>query len=178
VATAPPGAANDACRLALAMTSLRAGDWSAGSRSGSLDDVLDRDRDALGRPRNARPRDELGGPLSRNDTGTAGVLGDVVLEPSEALLEAQRLPDQGRPFHAHEVLEAAWKAAPVDQRNLWKGLAQLAVGVTHARRGNRVGAVALLRRGADLIGTYADEPPYGIDVREYRGREYCGSINS
>jgi uncharacterized protein len=80
---------------------------------------------------------------------------DLRLEPTEAVLTAQRLIDAGRPFHAHEVLEAVWKSAPDDQRNLWKGLAQIAVGLTHARRGNSAGAVALLRRGADAVGAGA-----------------------
>jgi predicted metal-dependent hydrolase len=76
------------------------------------------------------------------------------LAPHEALLLAQELIDSGRPFHAHEVLEAAWKAAPAAERGLWKGLAQLAVGLTHARRANAVGAVALLRRGAEAVGAF------------------------
>jgi hypothetical protein len=54
----------------------------------------------------------------------------------------------GRPFHAHEVFEAAWKSAPEPDRELWRGLAQVAVGLTHARRGNARGALTLLRRGA------------------------------
>jgi uncharacterized protein len=74
-----------------------------------------------------------------------------VLAPADALGTAQRLLDAGRPFHAHEVLEASWKAAPAGERDLWQGLAQLAVGLTHARRGNAAGAVALLRRGADRV---------------------------
>jgi predicted metal-dependent hydrolase len=77
---------------------------------------------------------------------------------------AQQLLDDGRPFHAHEVLEAAWKSAPESERDLWQGLAQLAVGLTHALRGNRVGATALLDRGASRISSYAAQPPYGIDV--------------
>ncbi len=112
---------------------------------------MNRDRDPAGRPRNSRPRDALGRPLRH---GTAGepVVGDGPgLPPSAALAEAQRLIDTGRPFHAHEVLEAAWKAAPAPERDLWQGLAQIAVGLTHARRGNAKGAVALLRRGADRI---------------------------
>jgi predicted metal-dependent hydrolase len=68
------------------------------------------------------------------------------------------------PFHAHEVLEATWKAAPDAERDLWQGLAQLAVGLTHALRGNSSGAATLLRRGADRVAGYVDEPPYGIDV--------------
>lgn len=74
-----------------------------------------------------------------------------MLPPAAALALAQQLLDAGRPFHAHEVLEDAWKAAPDAERALWKGLAQLAVGVTHARRGNARGAAALLRRGAAAV---------------------------
>ena len=125
----------------------------------------DRERDELGRPRNARPRDALGRPLARGDAGVAGVPEDLVLPPREALAEAQRLLDEGRPFHAHEVLEATWKAAPDAERELWQGLAQLAVGLTHALRGNHAGAAVLLRRGADRICGYAQGPPYDIDVQ-------------
>ena len=76
---------------------------------------------------------------------------DLQLTPAEAVRLAQRLIDDGRPFHAHEVLEATWKSSPADQRALWKGLAQIAVGLTHARRGNSRGAVSLLRRGAAAV---------------------------
>lgn len=124
----------------------------------------DRERDESGRPRNARPRDALGRPLPRREAGVAVVPDDLVLSPGDSLTEAQRLLDEGRPFHAHEVLEAAWKAAPEAERELWQGLAQLAVGLTHALRGNTTGAASVLRRGAGNISGYADEPPYGIDV--------------
>jgi len=73
---------------------------------------------------------------------------DFVPPPRESLAEAQRLIDDGRPFHAHEVLEASWKAAPTSEKPFWRALAQLAVGLTHAQRGNLVGASALLTRGA------------------------------
>lgn len=115
-------------------------------------DAVERDRDMAGRPRNARPRDGLGRPLERGAAGEPAMPDDPHLPPGEAVLTAQRLIDAGRPFHAHEVLETAWKTAPPGQRDLWKGLAQIAVGLTHARRGNSRGAVALLRRGADAIG--------------------------
>ena len=74
------------------------------------------------------------------------------------------LLDEGKPFHAHEVFEDAWKSGPEAERELWRGLAQLAVGVTHAARGNRTGAAALLRRGADSIAPFADRRPHGIDI--------------
>src|SRR4051794_15061023 len=119
------------------------------------------DRDAARPPRNGRPRDGLGRPLPPGAPGVPTTPDDFSPSPQEALTEAQRLLDDGFPFHAHEVLEAAWKAAPGGERELWRGLAQLAVGLTHARRGNAVGAVELLRRGADRGGGYAAGPPYG-----------------
>jgi uncharacterized protein len=124
----------------------------------------DRDRDSGGRPRNARPRDALGRPL---DYGSPGVPRDAVPpagSPAESLAQAQRLLDAGRPFEAHEVLEDAWKAAPDAERGLWRGLAQLAVGLTHAARGNRTGAAALLDRGAANLAGYRDRAPHRVDV--------------
>lgn len=89
---------------------------------------------------------------------------DLDMPPAEALVEAQRLLDEDRPFHAHEVLEAAWKAAPEEERELWRGLAQVAVGITHLRRRNLRGAQALLSRAADRIEPYGQAPPHRIDV--------------
>jgi hypothetical protein len=124
----------------------------------------DRDRDAVGRARNARPRDALGRPLPRGAPGDEQVPDDLDLTPAGALRLAQNLLDTGRPFHAHEVLEASWKAAPPGERDLWQGLAQVAVGITHARRGNARGAAALLRRGAQRVAGYAGRAPHGIDA--------------
>ncbi len=122
-----------------------------------------RDRDTAGRARNARPRDAAGRPLPRGAAGVERVPDDLVLGPQESIDEAQRLLDEGMPFHAHEVLEAAWKAAEPAQRELWRGLAQLAVGLTHLQRGNARGTVALLRRGAAHIvhwrAEWTDPPP-------------------
>jgi hypothetical protein len=123
-----------------------------------------RDRDPAGRARNARPRDGLGRPLPRGTEGVERVPDDLVLPPAESLAEGQRLLDAGRPFHAHEVLEGTWKAAPEPERDLWQGLAQLAVGLTHLARGNPRGAVTLLQRSAHRLAPYADDPPHGVDV--------------
>jgi uncharacterized protein len=123
-----------------------------------------RDRDGAGRPRNARPRDGLGRPLPHGAAGEVRVPDDLLLPPDEALALAQEMLDDGRPFHAHEVLEASWKAAPAEERDFWQGLAQLAVGLTHARRGNATGAVTLLRRGAAHIRGYAPADPHGVPV--------------
>lgn len=125
----------------------------------------ERDRDPAGRPRNARPRDSYGRPLPRGASGVEGVPDDLSLPPEETLREAQRLIDRGQPFHAHEVLEARWKSGPAEERDLWQGLAQVAVGLTHVQRGNGRGAAALLRRGADRVAPQtAGARPYRIDV--------------
>ena len=87
-----------------------------------------------------------------------------MLTPDEAITEAQRLLDAGYPFHAHEVLESAWKNAADPERAMWKGLAQVAVGLTHLQRGNTAGAVALLRRGAEGIAPSAADAPHGLDL--------------
>lgn len=148
--------------------------------------TLSRDRDPVGRPRNARPRDALGRPLPHAMSGseTTGdghgqIPDDLVLTGPDAALLADRLLREGRPFHAHEVLEASWKSGPPEERDLWQGLAQIAVGLTHAHRGNARGATALLRRGAGRVRAYRDqaesgrawpaaEPergqPYGMDI--------------
>jgi uncharacterized protein len=152
--------------------------------NGSGDRDFGRDRDAAGRARNARPRDALGRPLARTGAGQPPVsdeqapdpeladpeLADpeLALPPEQALATAQQLLDAGLAFRAHEVLEAAWKAAPAAERDLWQGLAQLAVGLTHARRGNARGAAALLRRGADRLSSYPAPGPHGVDVAGLR----------
>ena len=124
---------------------------------------MSRDRDPSGRPRNARPRDGLGRPLARysgqqrDDAGQDRIPDDLVITGRDAAVLADRLLRDGRPFHAHEVLEAAWKSGPPGERDLWQGLAQIAVGLTHARRGNARGAITLLRRGTKRIGTYQDQ---------------------
>jgi hypothetical protein len=141
-----------------------------GERDSSEDDLPSvqrpsltvRDRDPTGRPRNARPRDALGRPLRPGATGVPTMPEDLDLTPADALQQAQRLLDDGLPFHAHEVLEAAWKTAPDDERELWRGLAQLAVGLTHARRGNATGAIRLLQRSAERINAYEHHAPHGI----------------
>jgi uncharacterized protein len=128
------------------------------------DGVAARDRDAAGRPRNARPRDALGRPLGRDASGEPSTPDEQALGPDAALDLAQQLIDSGRPFRAHEVLEASWKAAPAAERELWQGLAQVAVGLTHAQRGNARGAAALLRRGGQRVAGYAAAPPYRIEA--------------
>nr|WSX48743.1 DUF309 domain-containing protein [Streptomyces sp. NBC_00974] len=132
-----------------------------------------RDRDGEGRARSARPRDGLGRPLPYGAHGVERQPEGVLRSPGESVAEAQRLLDAGMPFHAHEVFEDAWKSGPEAEAALWRGLAQLAVGLTHAARGNAVGGARLLRRGADVLAGRAGAggaaapgtgPAYGMDL--------------
>ncbi|GHE48498.1 hypothetical protein GCM10018785_17600 [Streptomyces longispororuber] len=136
----------------------------------SAQGAADRDRDADGRARNARPRDGLGRPLPYGADGVERQPEGVVRTPEETVAEAQALLDAGRPFHAHEVFEDAWKSGPEEERGLWRGLAQLAVGLTHAARGNTKGGARLLLRGAGAVSAWTGETgrerPYGIGVPE------------
>ncbi|ULE35501.1 DUF309 domain-containing protein [Mycobacterium sp. IDR2000157661] len=123
-----------------------------------------RDRDESGRPQNARPRDALGRPLPKGSVGVPRIPEDLELPPAESLAYAQDLLDRGLAFNAHEVLEAAWKTGPDDERALWQGLAQLAVGITHVQRGNHQGALRLLQRATDRLADHDQPPPHGIDL--------------
>lgn len=129
----------------------------------------DRDRDPQGRARQARPRDELGRPLPY---GTSGVepVSEQPLPPLDAVALARELLHQRRPFSAHEVCEARWKDGPAAERDLWQGLAQLCVGLTHALRGNATGAQRLLARGTSRLVAYeaTGGPTYGLELPAVR----------
>ena len=125
----------------------------------------DRDRDREGRARQARPRDALGRPLPYGAEGVEPV-SEEPLAPEDTLMAARALLEAGRPFAAHEVLEARWKAGPTEERDLWQGLAQVCVALTHSARGNEVGAGRLFDRAADRLQAFAATGrwAYGVDV--------------
>jgi len=125
----------------------------------------DRDRDSQGRARQARPRDRLGRPLPYGSVGVEPVP-EEPLPPLTTISHAHELLAEGRPFSAHEVYEARWKAGPESERELWQGLAQLCVGITHAERGNRIGARRLIGRARRRLETYSATggPVYGLDI--------------
>ena len=126
-----------------------------------------RDRDAQGRARQARPRDALGRPLPYGAEGVEPV-SEEPLPPEETIRAARELVDAGHPFAAHEVCEARWKAGPAEERDLWQGLAQICVAITHAARGNRIGAERLSDRAAKRLAAYAatGRSAYGLDLDE------------
>ena len=126
--------------------------------------MAERDRDESGRPRSTRPRDALGRPLRHGSERVLRIPDDLALPPAETLAYAQDLLDRGLAFNAHEVLEAAWKNGPIDEKTLWQALAQLAVGITHVQRGNVKGAVTVLRRASAGLAHDGKPAPHGIDV--------------
>ena len=116
--------------------------------------------------RPVRGRDAAGRPVPLDSPEAVEPVPEEALPPDDALALARDLLARGRPFFAHDVLEAAWKAAPPPERLLWQGLAQVCVGLTHLQRGNPVGGARLLRRGADRLEEHLTTraTTHGVDV--------------
>jgi predicted metal-dependent hydrolase len=102
-----------------------------------------------------RPRDELGRPQpwdAENRLDLPDFDGNSLEENHRLGIE---LLGAGNYFGAHEAWETAWKQArDTDEAELFKGLSQLGAGWTHLLRGNRHGAITLLRRGAGRVSRY------------------------
>jgi uncharacterized protein len=96
-------------------------------------------------------RDAAGRPVPPHSPQAVTQVPEVERTADQALALAQQLLDEGLPFYAHDVLEAAWKSAVDQERALWQGLAQVCVGLTHVQRGNPAGAARLLWRGAGRL---------------------------
>lgn len=112
-----------------------------------------------------RGRDAAGRPVPLDSPAAVEPVPEIDRSPQDTLVLARELLAAGRPFYAHDVLEGTWKLAPPADRPLWKALAQLCVGLTHEQRGNLVGAVRLLRRGASGLSDHLGRPgarAYGV----------------
>src|SRR4051794_41981250 len=66
-------------------------------------------------------------------------------------------------FEAHEELELAWRAAPVEERDFYQGLVHVAVGWYQAGRANRYGCERQLEKAARRLAAYAPAH-HGVDV--------------
>ena len=117
-----------------------------------------------------RPRDELGRPLPEGSWNrlAADDLDGISAEAANLMAIAHF--GAGRYFLAHEAWEAAWvesKGTPSEA--LFKGLAQMGAGYTHAARGNPSGMRILLERAVTAISGRSGGV-WGVDV-EALGRE-------
>lgn len=102
-----------------------------------------------------RPRDELGRPQPWGAPNRLELEDFDSLTPEENHRLAREHFNAGRFFPAHEAWETAWKQARATaDAEFFKGLSQLGAGYVHLLRGNRHGAIQLLRRAARRVGGY------------------------
>ncbi len=115
-------------------------------------------------PAPERPRDELGRPLPKGSPNRLAVDDLTGLSAAGANALAIAHFESGRYFLAHEAWEAAWLASKgTASEALFKGLAQLGAGYTHAARGNAHGMRVLLGRSLNAIRA-ASSPFPGLDL--------------
>lgn len=112
-----------------------------------------------------RPRDRYGRPLP---AGSPDRLRREASTPGSSERSARRgaeLFDARRFFEAHECFEALWNRCRSEDtdRAFWKGLTQIAVGCCHVQRGNTLGALALLERGARRLEGFPS-PHLAVDT--------------
>lgn len=126
-----------------------------------MDDASQRDGDRLPErdvPNGGPPDSEMPGghtPDSRT--------GDEIRRLDRALA----LFDAGAWFTCHEVLEHLWLDETRPERDVYKGILQIAVGLLHEENGNRAGALRLLERGAGHLVPFL--PAWsGVDLAALR----------
>jgi predicted metal-dependent hydrolase len=61
----------------------------------------------------------------------------------------------GEYFAAHEELEAAWRAAPSEERDFFQGLVHVAVAWYQAGRGRRIGTERQLEKAVRRLTPFA-----------------------
>ena len=59
-------------------------------------------------------------------------------------------------FDAHEILEDLWVVTTGEEREFYKGLIMLAVGLLHAERGNTRGTIGVLQGALDHLQKFPD----------------------
>ena len=70
-------------------------------------------------------------------------------------------------WDCHHLLEPLWLADRSPARDFFKGLIQVAGGLYHVDRGNRAGAVSLLRKGPEYLRPFVSHCQ-GLDVAACR----------
>lgn len=74
--------------------------------------------------------------------------------PDPRLLQFWELFERQEYFESHEVLEDLWMSTSGGERNLYKGLIQIAVSLHHLREGNLRGARKVFDTARELLGPY------------------------
>ncbi len=120
-----------------------------------------------------RERDSLGRPLPSGDPrAVPGVDPTLVLDNDAVAwsLVCDHLAAD-RPFHAHEVAELRWRQCTTgdsgSSREAWRAVAQWGAALTHAARGNDVGATRLAQRALMTLDS-APHVPAEIDIDQVR----------
>lgn len=126
-----------------------------------------RDRRDDGRPEQSRPRDRTGRPLPHGTTDVPLIESADPTTVDEAIALAEVRWGARRYFEAHELLEYAWKHGPASDRDLWKGVIQVAVAGVHLQRENPAGARRVLERALRRLQDQPDRHR-GIDVAALR----------
>ncbi len=127
----------------------------------------DRDRNQWGRPENQRRRDHTGRPLPADAPEPPG--GYAEEHDPQTVQEALDLAvdcwDRGRYFEAHELLEHVWHHADEGEREIWKGVIQVAVTHVMGQRRRPKGVVLTVAKARVKFHDVPDAW-HGIDVRE------------
>lgn len=84
-----------------------------------------------------------------------------------AALDAIRLFNAGEYYKQHDLLEALWRAEPRPIRRMYQGILEIGVAYYQITRGNRRGALKMLRRGLRWLDQLADACQ-GVDVARLR----------
>jgi predicted metal-dependent hydrolase len=74
--------------------------------------------------------------------------------PPAEFLRFVELFNQQEYFEAHEILEDLWVMTPGEEREFYKGLIMLAVGLLHARSKRKRGAVGVLTGALEHLRKY------------------------
>lgn len=103
--------------------------------------------------------------LSDHETGLAA---SQCLAPPPALLNTGiRQFNAGEYFECHETLEDLWNEEHGPVRRMYQGILHIAVGLYHARRGNRHGTLTKLRSGLNYLAPFG-EICQSVDLRQLR----------
>lgn len=88
------------------------------------------------------------------------------------LLEYAELIRRGQYFEAHEVMETVWIEAGRRRGDLWQGLTQLAVALTHASRGNFRGAGRVYQKAMEKLEHATRTDPVITELLDFARGKY------